>query len=186
MKGHDDIIELLNEVLTAELTAINQYFVDAKMCQNWGYERLAKRFRDESIDEMKDADKLIERILYLDGLPNLQRLGTVRVGETPVEKLQLALELEHEAIERLNRGIARCVELATTAPRAARGDPRRRGRRTPTGSRPSSSSSASSASRTTSPSTSTNSEPSPGKSRIIRICRMLRAAPRPTPDPHCR
>lgn len=117
MKGHDDIIELLNEVLTAELTAINQYFVDAKMYQNWGYQRLAKRFRDESIDEMHDADKLIERILYLEGLPNLQRLGTVRVGETPVEKLQLALDLEHEAIGRLNPGIARCVELADNGSR---------------------------------------------------------------------
>jgi bacterioferritin len=117
MKGHDDIIELLNDVLTAELTAINQYFVDAKMFQNWGFQRLGKRFRDESIDEMHDADKLIERILYLDGLPNLQRLGTVRVGETPVEKLQLALELEREAIDRLNRGIARCVELADNGSR---------------------------------------------------------------------
>jgi bacterioferritin len=117
MKGHDDIIELLNDVLTSELTAINQYFVDAKMFQNWGYQRLAKRFKDESIDEMHDADKLIERILYLEGLPNLQRLGTVRVGETPVEKLQLALELEHEAIERLNRGIARCVELSDNGSR---------------------------------------------------------------------
>jgi bacterioferritin len=117
MKGHDDIIELLNDVLTAELTAINQYFVDAKMFQNWGYQRLGKRFRDESVDEMHDADKLIERILYLEGLPNLQRLGVVRVGETPVEKLQLALELEHEAIERLNRGIARCVELADNGSR---------------------------------------------------------------------
>ena len=117
MKGHDDIIELLNDVLTAELTAINQYFVDGKMFQNWGYERLGKRFRDESIDEMHDADKLIERILYLDGLPNLQRLGTVRVGETPVEKLQLALDLEAEAITRLNRGIARSVELADNGTR---------------------------------------------------------------------
>ena len=69
MTGDDEIIELLNDVLTAELTAINQYFVDAKMCDNWGYERLAKHFHDESIDEMKDADELIERILYLDGLP---------------------------------------------------------------------------------------------------------------------
>ena len=117
MKGHDDIIELLNDVLTAELTAINQYFVDAKMFQNWGYERLGKRFRDESIDEMHDADKLIERILYLDGLPNLQRLGVVRVGETPVEKLQLALELEHVAIQRLNDGIARSVALGDNGSR---------------------------------------------------------------------
>jgi bacterioferritin len=117
MKGHDDIIELLNDVLTSELTAINQYFVDAKMYQNWGFQRLAKRFKDESVDEMHDADKLIERILYLEGLPNLQRVGTVRVGETPVEKLQLALDLEHEAIERLNRGIARCVELSDNGSR---------------------------------------------------------------------
>ena len=117
MKGHDDIIELLNDVLTAELTAINQYFLDAKMYDNWGYERLGKRFRDESIDEMKDADKLIERILFLEGLPNLQRLGTVRVGETPVEKLQLALDLEAEAIDRLNRGIARSVELGDNGTR---------------------------------------------------------------------
>ena len=117
MKGHDDIIELLNDVLTAELTAVNQYFLDAKMFDNWGYERLGKRFRDESIDEMKDADKLIERILFLEGLPNLQRLGTVRVGETPVEKLQLALDLEAEAITRLNRGIARSVELGDNGSR---------------------------------------------------------------------
>jgi len=117
VKGHDDIIELLNDVLTAELTAINQYFLDAKMFDNWGYERLGKRFQDESIDEMKDADKLIERILFLDGLPNLQRLGTVRVGETPVEKLQLALDLEAEAIDRLNRGIARSVELGDNGTR---------------------------------------------------------------------
>jgi bacterioferritin len=117
MNGHADIIELLNDVLTAELTAINQYFVDAKMFQNWGYQRLGKRFRDESVDEMHDADKLIERILYLEGLPNLQRLGTVRVGETPVEKLQLALDLEREAIDRLNQGIARCVELSDNGSR---------------------------------------------------------------------
>lgn len=110
MNGHDDVIELLNDVLTAELTAINQYFVDAKMADNWGYTRLGKHFRDESIDEMKHADELIERILYLEGVPNLQRLGTVRVGETVPEKLQLALDVEREAIERLNGGIALCVE----------------------------------------------------------------------------
>ncbi|HEX9969635.1 MAG TPA: bacterioferritin [Acidimicrobiales bacterium] len=110
MKGNDEVIELLNDVLTAELTAINQYFVDAKMMGNWGYERLAKQFREESIDEMKDADALIDRILYLDGMPNLQRLGTVRVGETVPEKLLAALDLERAAIERLNRGIAQCTE----------------------------------------------------------------------------
>jgi bacterioferritin len=109
MRGEGSLIELLNEVLTAELTSINQYFVDAKMLDNWGYERLAHHFREESIDEMKDADELIERILYLDGVPNLQRLGTVRVGETVPEKLQLALTLETESIERLNAGIARAL-----------------------------------------------------------------------------
>jgi bacterioferritin len=111
VKGHDDVIEILNEVLTAELTAINQYFIDAKMMGNWGYERLAHKFREDSIDEMRDADKLIERILFLDGMPNLQRLGTVRVGETVAEKLRLALDVEREAIERLNQGVARCAEL---------------------------------------------------------------------------
>jgi bacterioferritin len=110
MQGDPQVIELLNEVLTAELTAVNQYFLDAKMFDNWGYERLAERFRTESIDEMKDADHLIERLLYLDGHPNLQRLGTIRTGESPVEKLSLALDLEKEAIARLNPGIALCVE----------------------------------------------------------------------------
>jgi len=110
MQGDPAIIELLNDVLTAELTAINQYFVDAKMFDNWGFAVLGKQFRDESIDEMKDADKLIERILYFDGTPNLQRLGTVKVGETPREKLEAALDLERAAITRLNAGVARCTE----------------------------------------------------------------------------
>jgi bacterioferritin len=100
------IVELLNAVLTAELTAINQYFVHSKMCSNWGYERLAKRFYDESIGEMKDAEELIERILYLDGTPNLQRLGSVLVGENVPEQLRLDLDLERTAIARLNEGIA--------------------------------------------------------------------------------
>lgn len=109
MRGDAEVIELLNEVLTAELTAINQYFVDAKMFGNWGLERLAAKFREESIDEMKDADELIERILYLDGMPNLQRLSTLRVGENATEKLTAALDLEKEAVDRLNRGIALAV-----------------------------------------------------------------------------
>ena len=108
MRGDPTVIELLNEVLTAELTAINQYFVDAKMAENWGYLRLAKKFREDSIDEMKDAEALMDRILYLDGVPNLQRLGTVRVGETVPEKLSLALAVETEAVERLNPGIELC------------------------------------------------------------------------------
>jgi bacterioferritin len=110
VQGNPEVIELLNEVLTAELTAINQYFIHAKMCENWGYEKLAKKTHDESIDEMRDAEKVIERILYLDGVPNLQRLGSVRVGESVPEQHQLGLDLEIDAIERYNRG----VELART------------------------------------------------------------------------
>jgi len=109
MQGDRNVIDLLNDVLTAELTSVNQYFADAKMCANWGYERLAEKFREESISEMKDADSLIERILYLEGMPNLQRLGSVRIGESVPEKLALALDLERSAIERLNAGIATCV-----------------------------------------------------------------------------
>ncbi|MGH9048672.1 MAG: bacterioferritin [Acidimicrobiia bacterium] len=109
MQGSIAVVELLNEVLTAELTAVNQYFLHAKMCDNWGYERLAHHSRDESMGEMKDAEHLVERILYLEGVPNLQRLGTVSVGETVPEQLGLDLELERAAIDRLNRGIALCV-----------------------------------------------------------------------------
>jgi bacterioferritin len=105
MRGDDEIIELLNEVLTAELTAVNQYFVHAKMCDNWGYERLASKIRAESIDEMKHAEELVERILYLDGVPNLQRLLPLQVGETVLEQLQNDLAVEVEAIARFNRGI---------------------------------------------------------------------------------
>lgn len=109
MQGDPEIIAILNEVLTAELTAINQYFIHAKMCDNWGYERLAEKNRDESIDEMKDADEVIERILYLDGVPNMQRMNPVMVGETVEEQLRLDLELERAAIERYNRAIALAV-----------------------------------------------------------------------------
>ena len=109
MRGDDEVVDLLNEVLTSELTAVNQYFLDAKMYENWGFERLAKKFRDQSISEMNDAETLIERILFLEGHPNVQRLGSIRTGETAPEKLTLALELEREAIDRLNRGIALCT-----------------------------------------------------------------------------
>ncbi len=110
MQGDAQILEALNDVLTAELTAINQYFVHHKMCENWGYQKLSKKKREESIDEMKDADKLIERILYLDGVPNLQRYNPVRVGEDPIEQHRLDLAVETEAIERLNKAIALCRE----------------------------------------------------------------------------
>jgi bacterioferritin len=117
MRGVQAVIDLLNDVLTAELTAINQYFVDAKMCEDWGYTALATHIRADSIDEMGDAEKLIERILYLEGMPNLQRLGSVKVGETVPEKLSLALALETDAIRRLNQGIAVCTEVGDNGSR---------------------------------------------------------------------
>ncbi|MBX3185261.1 MAG: bacterioferritin [Polyangiaceae bacterium] len=111
MKGEPQIIDALNEVLTSELTAINQYFIHFRMCEDWGYERLAQKKRSESIEEMKHADKVIARILYLDGVPNMQRYFPVKVGEEPVEQHQLDLELEVEAVKRLNRAIALCRDL---------------------------------------------------------------------------
>jgi len=106
MKGNDQVLSLLNDLLTNELTAINQYFVHAKMCQNWGYERLGAKLRDESIDEMKHADMVISRILFLEGVPNLQKLNKLRVGETVKEQMESDLQLEYSAIAFLNQGIA--------------------------------------------------------------------------------
>jgi bacterioferritin len=108
MKGHADIIALLNDVLGGELVAINQYFLHAKMCENWGFHRLAKKVRDESIDEMKHAETLTERILFLEGLPNLQKLGKLNIGETVKEQLESDLVLEKAAIKRLNDGLELC------------------------------------------------------------------------------
>tara|TARA_Y100001936_G_C15774292_1_gene507911 strand:- start:54 stop:524 length:471 start_codon:yes stop_codon:yes gene_type:complete len=110
MQGDAEVIEFLNEALTAELTAINQYFIHAKMCENWGYLRLAEKNREESIDEMKDAEKLMDRILFLEGVPNMQRYGNVLVGETVPEQFEVDLQLEYAAVERYNRGIALCIE----------------------------------------------------------------------------
>lgn len=104
-KTHADVIDILNEVLTAELTAVNQYFLAAKMCKNWGYHRMHDKLRAESIDEMKHADSLIERILYLGGIPNVQRLNKINVGETVPEQLKSDHALEKDAIQRMNRGI---------------------------------------------------------------------------------
>jgi len=117
MKGNAEVIEKLNEVLTSELTAINQYFIHHKMCENWGYSKLSKKKYDESIDEMKHADRVIERILFLDGIPNMQRLSPVRVGEDPVEQHRLDLELEIEAVKRLNQAIALCRDKADNGTR---------------------------------------------------------------------
>ncbi len=112
MQGDPQIIDALNDILTAELTAINQYFVHYKMLENWGYHRLAKKKREESIEEMKHADRIIGRILFLDGIPNMQRLFPVRVGEDPIEMHNLDLAVEREAVTRLNNAIA--LTLAKT------------------------------------------------------------------------
>jgi bacterioferritin len=108
MKGDPKVIDLLNEILTGELTAINQYFLHAKMCQNWGYARLHEHIKKESIDEMNHADELIERILFLEGLPNVQRLGKVNIGQTVIEMFKNDLAVENEAIPRLNKAIESC------------------------------------------------------------------------------
>ena len=117
MRGDPRVLTVLNDVLTAELTAINQYFIHARMCENWGYERLWKKVREESIGEMKHADRLIERILYLEGTPNLQRLGKVNVGETVPEQLRLDLEVEKAAITALNNGIETCRSVGDNGSR---------------------------------------------------------------------
>jgi bacterioferritin len=117
MKGNDKILTALNDVLTAELTAINQYFIHAKMCKNWGYNKIAHKVRDESIDEMKHADDLIERILFLDGIPNVQRYNKVNVGESVKEQFELDLKLEYDAVQRFNTCIALCRDLGDNATR---------------------------------------------------------------------
>jgi bacterioferritin len=108
MKGDADVIELLNEVLCAELTGINQYFIHAMMCANWRYKRLAEHSRKESIEEMKHAQEVIERILYLDGAPNMQRYMKINVGQTVPEQHEFDLSLEKDAVARLNKGTELC------------------------------------------------------------------------------
>src|SRR3984885_7933168 len=115
MKSSEEVLNLLNQLLTNELTAINQYFLHAKMCENWGYKRLAKQLRDESIDEMKHADVIISRILFLEGVPNLQRYHKLRVGETVKEQLESDLQLEYAAIQFLNQGIESTRKLGDNA-----------------------------------------------------------------------
>ncbi len=108
MQGDAKIIDLLNEVLTGELTAVNQYFLHSRMCRNWGYKRLAEHIYKESIDEMKHADQLIERVLFLEGLPNVQRLSKIMVGQTVTEILKNDHAVEMAAIPLLNRGMQTC------------------------------------------------------------------------------
>ena len=117
MQGDSRVIEFLNEQLTAELTAINQYFLHAKMQENWGYTKLAAHTRHESIDEMRHAEVLTDRILFLDGLPNFQRLFALRIGETVKEQFECDMEIEKEAVARLREGIKymRSVDDVTSA-----------------------------------------------------------------------
>jgi bacterioferritin len=113
MKGNEDVVSVLQDVLCAELTAINQYFIHARMCENWRYQRLAEHSRKESIEEMKHAQLLMDRILYFDAAPNMQKYMKINVGGTVPEQHQFDLQLEKDAVARLNAGI----ELAR-----ARGD----------------------------------------------------------------
>lgn len=112
MKGDAKVIEFLNKVLYNELTAINQYWLHYRMYKDWGYDELAEHERKESIEEMKHADNLVERILFLDGLPNLQHLGKLRIGENPVECLQGDLDLEMAAVKDLREAIAHSESIA--------------------------------------------------------------------------
>ena len=117
MRGNDEVIAFLNEVLKGELTAINQYFLHAEMMENWGYQKLANYTRKESIDEMRHAEALMERILYLDAIPNMSELFSLRIGPTVKQQLENDLALELDAIPRLNRAIAKSVEVADNGSR---------------------------------------------------------------------
>ena len=105
MKGNEEVIAVLQDVLCAELTAVNQYFIHARMCENWGYKRLAAHIRKESVEEMHHAQEIIDRILYFDGAPNMQKYMRINVGRTVPEQHKLDLQVEYEAVERLNKGL---------------------------------------------------------------------------------
>jgi bacterioferritin len=117
MQGHADVIKLLNDVLCAELTAINQYFIHARMLENQRYTKLAKHAQEESIGEMKHAQEVIDRILYLDGVPNMQKYMKINVGQTVPEQHQFDLATEKDAVERLNKGIELCRGLGDNGSR---------------------------------------------------------------------
>jgi bacterioferritin len=111
MQAKEGVIDLLNRILTADLTAVNQYFLHAKMCEHWGYERLHHTVRQRSIDEMRDVEALIEHILYLEGVPNMQRLGTVTVGEAVPEQFEADLAAEQEMRALLTEGVTHCARV---------------------------------------------------------------------------
>ncbi len=111
MKGNAKVIDVLNQCLKAELTAINQYFLHAEMCENWGYERLAKQIKKESIEEMVHAEKLMERLLFLDGTPNMSDYFKINVGATVEQQFRNDVELEYDAAKRLNAGVKTCTEI---------------------------------------------------------------------------
>ena len=114
MQGDHDVLRLLNEQLTSELTAINQYFLHSKMQESWGFTELAKHTRAESFEEMVHAEKITDRILLLDGLPNYQRIGSLRIGQTLREQFESDLAIEHEVVARLKPGIAMCRDKHDT------------------------------------------------------------------------
>ncbi|HLC22008.1 MAG TPA: bacterioferritin [Candidatus Methylomirabilis sp.] len=117
MQGHPQIIELLNSVLRKELTGINQYFVHAKMCENWGYKVLAKVIHDEAVDEMKHADKIIDRVLFLDGTPNMSSYDRIMIGANVRQQLENDLALETAALQVLTPGVKLCLELGDAGTR---------------------------------------------------------------------
>ncbi len=117
MQGQPQIVELLNSVLRKELTGVNQYFVHAKMCENWGYQVLAKVNRDEAMDEMKHAEKIIDRILFLDGTPNMSSYDRIMIGNNVKQQLESDLALEMAALQVLCPGVKLCLELGDTGSR---------------------------------------------------------------------
>lgn len=117
MKAKEGVVERLNAILTVDLTAINQYFVQAEMARNWGFPRVAEKFREFSMGEMRDAQAIVRHVLYLDGLPNLQRLGAVKVGESVEENLRLDLASEMEALDALTEAVAHCERVGDVGTR---------------------------------------------------------------------
>lgn len=112
MKAKEGVINILNEILTLDLMAINQYFVHAKMCEHWGYERLHRKVRERSIEEMKDADTLLGHIFYLEGIPKVRHKTTVHLGETVPQQLQFDLKSEQDMLTLLNEGVLHCTKVA--------------------------------------------------------------------------